>query len=91
MPAYNLVHMRSPGVPFHAKGVGNGYILTFGDKRIYIAGDTENIPEMKGLGRIDVVAGDKPVDEPRDVPDGVVEERVLQARAVGAQDGVGVN
>ena len=54
VPAYNLVHMRSPGVPFHAKGVGNGYILTFGDKRIYIAGDTENIPEMKGLGRIDV-------------------------------------
>jgi len=52
--AYNLVHMRSPGVPFHPKGRGNGYILTFGDKRVYIAGDTENIPEMKGFGRIDV-------------------------------------
>jgi L-ascorbate metabolism protein UlaG (beta-lactamase superfamily) len=54
VPAYNLVHMRSPGVPYHPKGVGNGYILTLGDKRVYIAGDTENIPEMKGLGRIDV-------------------------------------
>jgi len=54
VPAYNLVHMRSPGVPYHPKGVGNGYVLTFGDKRIYVAGDTENIPEMKGLGRIDV-------------------------------------
>ncbi len=54
VPAYNLVHMRSPGVPYHAKGVGNGYILTLGDKRLYVAGDTENIPEMKGLGRIDV-------------------------------------
>jgi L-ascorbate metabolism protein UlaG (beta-lactamase superfamily) len=49
IPAYNLVHMREPGKPFHPMGAGNGYILTFGDKRIYIAGDTENIPEMKGL------------------------------------------
>lgn len=54
VPAYNIVHMRSPGVPFHPKGDGNGYILTFGDKRVYVAGDTENIPEMKTLGRIDV-------------------------------------
>jgi L-ascorbate metabolism protein UlaG (beta-lactamase superfamily) len=54
VPAYNLVHMRSPGKPFHPKGDGNGYILTFGDKRVYVAGDTENIPEMKKLGRIDV-------------------------------------
>jgi L-ascorbate metabolism protein UlaG (beta-lactamase superfamily) len=54
VPAYNIVHMRRPGVPFHPKGNGNGYILTLGDRRIYIAGDTENIPEMKELGRIDV-------------------------------------
>ena len=54
VPAYNLVHMRSPGVPYHSKGVGNGYILTFGGKRVYIAGDTENIPEMKKLRRIDI-------------------------------------
>ena len=54
VPAYNLLHMRSPGVPFHSKGDGNGYILTFSDKRVYIAGDTENIPEMKELGPIDV-------------------------------------
>jgi len=54
VPAYNLVHMRSPGVPFHSKGVGNGYIVTFGDKRVYIAGDTENIPEMKHLQGIDI-------------------------------------
>ena len=54
VPAYNIVHMRSPGVPYHPKGAGNGYILTFGDKRVYVAGDTENIPEMKKLGRIDV-------------------------------------
>ncbi len=54
MPAYNLVHMRSEGKPFHPKGEGNGYVITFGDKRVYVAGDTENIPEMKKLEKIDV-------------------------------------
>jgi L-ascorbate metabolism protein UlaG (beta-lactamase superfamily) len=34
--------------------VGNGYVLTFGDKRVYVAGDTENISEMKELKGIDV-------------------------------------
>jgi L-ascorbate metabolism protein UlaG (beta-lactamase superfamily) len=54
VPAYNLVHMRSPGVPYHPKGEGNGYVITFGDKRVYVAGDTENTPEMKALEDIDV-------------------------------------
>ena len=49
VPAYNLVHMRPDGRPFHPKGSGNGYILTFGDHRVYIAGDTEDIPEMESL------------------------------------------
>jgi L-ascorbate metabolism protein UlaG (beta-lactamase superfamily) len=54
VPAYNLTGMRSPGVPFHPRGAGNGYVLTFADIRVYIAGDTENTPEMKALNRIDV-------------------------------------
>ena len=54
VPAYNIKHMRSENNPFHPKGEGNGYILTFGDKRIYVAGDTENTPEMKALTNIDV-------------------------------------
>lgn len=54
VPAYNLVHMRSQGNPFHPKGEGNGYVITFGDKRVYVAGDTENTPEMKKLEKIDV-------------------------------------
>ena len=54
VPAYNLVHMRSEGKPFHPKGEGNGYVITFGDKRVYVAGDTENTPEMKKLEQIDV-------------------------------------
>jgi len=49
VPAYNLVHERETGQPFHPRGIGNGYIVTFGDKRVYFAGDTENIPEMKRL------------------------------------------
>jgi L-ascorbate metabolism protein UlaG (beta-lactamase superfamily) len=54
VPAYNMVYKRSDGTPFHPKGVGNGYILAFGDRRVYIAGDTENTPEMKALTGIDV-------------------------------------
>lgn len=52
VPAYNIVHERENGQPFHPKGEGNGYVITFGDKKIYVAGDTENIPEMKSLSNI---------------------------------------
>jgi L-ascorbate metabolism protein UlaG (beta-lactamase superfamily) len=48
VPAYNLEK------PYHPKGNGNGYVLTFADKRIYVAGDTEDIPEIKALKNIDV-------------------------------------
>ena len=54
VPAYNLVQMRPDGTPYHPKGRGNGYVLTFGDTRVYVAGDTENIPEMKALEQITV-------------------------------------
>lgn len=54
VPAYNIQHKREGGQPFHPKGQGNGYILTFGDTRLYIAGDTENTPEMKALEEIDI-------------------------------------
>lgn len=54
VPAYNLVNLRPDGSPFHPEGVGNGYVLTFGDLRVYVAGDTENTPEMKNLAGIDV-------------------------------------
>lgn len=54
VPAYNILNERSPGNPFHPKGSGNGYILVFGKTRVYIAGDTENIPEMEDFGKIDI-------------------------------------
>ncbi len=54
VPAYNLVHMRAPGSPYHPKGNGNGYVLTLGERRVYVAGDTENTREMKALKGIDI-------------------------------------
>ncbi len=51
VPAYNITEGRDK---FHPKGRDNGYVLTLGGKRIYIAGDTENIPEMKSLKNIDI-------------------------------------
>lgn len=53
VPAYNLVHKRDNGDFYHPKGEGNGYVLSFGDTKVYIAGDTENTPEMKALKNID--------------------------------------
>ena len=49
IPMYNLKNG-----PYHEKGRGNGYIVTYGGLRIYIAGDTEGIPEMRALKNIDV-------------------------------------
>jgi L-ascorbate metabolism protein UlaG (beta-lactamase superfamily) len=54
VPAYNLVHKRENGEFYHPKGEGNGYVLTFGDTRIYVAGDAENTPEMKAMEDIDI-------------------------------------
>lgn len=54
VPAYNLVHTRDNGQPFHPKGAGNGYVIAFGDKHVYVAGDTENTPEMRALTGIDI-------------------------------------
>jgi L-ascorbate metabolism protein UlaG (beta-lactamase superfamily) len=50
VPMYNLTADRKN---FHTKGRGNGYVVTLGGKRIYISGDTEDIPEMRGLKNID--------------------------------------
>ena len=54
VPAYNIIHKRDTGQPFHHQGEGNGYLIAFGDKNVYLAWDTENIPEMKRLKNIDI-------------------------------------
>ncbi|WP_179345125.1 MBL fold metallo-hydrolase [Winogradskyella ursingii] len=50
IPMYNL---RKEDMDKHPKGRGNGYVLTIDDERIYISGDTEDIPEMRSLENID--------------------------------------
>ncbi len=48
--AYDL----TPGEPYHAKGAANGYLVTLGGKRLYFAGVTECVPEMKALRDVDI-------------------------------------
>ncbi len=51
VPAYNM----TPGKEkFHPKGRDNGYVLAMGGQRVYVAGDTEDVPEMRALKGIDV-------------------------------------
>ncbi|NRB84194.1 MAG: MBL fold metallo-hydrolase [Winogradskyella sp.] len=50
IPMYNI---REEALKFHTKGRGNGYVLTINEERIYISGDTEDIPEMRNLNNID--------------------------------------
>lgn len=51
IPMYNL---REEALKYHEKGRGNGYVITLDGKRIYISGDTEDIPEMRQLKNIDI-------------------------------------
>jgi L-ascorbate metabolism protein UlaG (beta-lactamase superfamily) len=51
MPMYNMTENRKK---FHGKGRGNGYVLLVNNKKIYISGDTEDIPEMRSLKNIDI-------------------------------------
>ena len=54
VPMYNLVQGPEPGKVFHHKGVGSGYVLSFGGTRVYFSGDTECVPEVKALKNIDI-------------------------------------
>jgi L-ascorbate metabolism protein UlaG (beta-lactamase superfamily) len=53
--AYNIKRFRSPGVPFHPKDLGVGYLIRAEGKTIYHTGDTEFIPELKKLKGIDLM------------------------------------
>lgn len=54
VPMYNLQRGPEEGKLFHDRGRGNGYVLTIGERRIYLSGDTECTPEMRALTDIDV-------------------------------------
>lgn len=51
IPAYNTTEGR---LQYHPQGRDNGYVLTVGGRRVYIAGDTEDIPEMRALTGIHI-------------------------------------
>ncbi len=51
---YNTHHLMPNGQPYHPKGAGNGYVLSYGGKNFYFAGDTEETTEMHALQNIDV-------------------------------------
>ncbi len=54
VPAYNVKREREPGVPFHPRGLGVGYIVTVDGVTVYHAGDTEPVPELADAGPVDV-------------------------------------
>lgn len=54
IPAYTIDKFREPGVQFHPKGMNVGFVIDTDGKRVYHAGDTDFVPEMKELKNIDV-------------------------------------
>ena len=54
IPAYNIEHKRSNGQAYHPKGIGNAYVVSIGNLKVLIGGDTENVPEIKALKDIDI-------------------------------------
>jgi L-ascorbate metabolism protein UlaG (beta-lactamase superfamily) len=80
--AYNVNKFRSPGVPFHPREAQHvGYVVTVDGMRLYFAGDTDHIPEMREIGcdvallpvsGIYVMTADEAVDAARDLSPQIV-------------------
>lgn len=88
VPAYNTTKGHTN---FHPKGNGNGYLIEVGDLVIYVAGDTEVIPEMKEFGKVDIAV--LPVNQPYTMtPEqcieaaGIIKPRVLIPYHMGDTD-----
>lgn len=73
LPAYNIEQKRDNGNPFHIKGEGNGYILSFGGFTVYFAGDTELIPEMSAAKGVDIAF------LPKNLPYTLSDEKFIEA------------
>lgn len=72
-----------PGAPEHPKGQANGYVITLGDKRIFVAGVTECVPEVKALKNIDVAFMPMNIPVGRMTPAAVAEcARILEPKVV---------
>lgn len=71
--AYNINRRNPQGELFHPRGVGNGYVLDFDGFKVYLAGDTEPIPEMQELPRIDLAF------LPKNLPYTMTDEEFIKA------------
>jgi L-ascorbate metabolism protein UlaG (beta-lactamase superfamily) len=78
VPAYNIISMRGNGRPYHPKGDGNGYVFKFGQFLLYVAGDTELIPEMMKLTDISILF--LPIAEPYTMPLNMAAETARQIK-----------
>ena len=54
VPLYDLEHGPAPGVLYHPRGRGVGYVLDLGGTHVYLSGDTDCTPEVKALEHVDV-------------------------------------
>lgn len=73
VPAYNLT--KDGDKYYHPLGVGNGFVFDFGGLNVFVAGDTENIPELKKLQNIDIAF--LPLNRPYTMDDGMFINLVL--------------
>ncbi len=71
--AYNINRRNDAGELFHPRGVGNGYIVDFDGFKVYLAGDTEPIPEMQELPKIDLAF------LPKNLPYTMTDEEFIKA------------
>ncbi|MBR0223394.1 MAG: MBL fold metallo-hydrolase [Bacteroidales bacterium] len=71
--AYNINRRNPQGDLFHPRGVGNGYVLDFDGFKVYLAGDTEPIPEIQDLPRIDLAF------LPKNLPYTMTDEEFIKA------------
>jgi L-ascorbate metabolism protein UlaG (beta-lactamase superfamily) len=79
VPAYNYPETEQA---FHIKGVGNGYIFELGKKRIYISGDTGNIPEMNEIENIDAAFLCMNLPYTMDVDDAAKATLIIQPKVI---------
>lgn len=71
--AYNVESLRPDGNPFHPKGDGVGFVFNFGGCKVYVAGDSEAVPEMLALTDLDIAF------VPKNVPYTMTDEQFLSA------------
>ena len=80
--AYNVKRFRSPGIPYHPRGLGVGYLITVEGKTIYHAGDTDCIPEMRELGHVDLALLPSGDTYTMDCVEAAEATRIIKPRAV---------